>query len=128
MEQGFDFIEIDGVQYNVRVKIGVKRAADFLYKYAKRVQSGSLESEMIGVYYNYSNINFEKQNDKNYDDYNNLYNVLTMPTEYHTIKIGGFQFMAYCNSITDEIYLWKNGKPYFKNLTVTFTSKNPARR
>lgn len=123
-----DFVIIDGNRYNIKVKAGVKRTADFLFKTAKRVQSGSLDAELIGVYYNFSNIQFEKQTDANYDEYNALYDILTEPTEFHTFKIGNYTFVGYCNSINDEIYLWKDGKPYYKNLSVAFTSKNPARR
>jgi hypothetical protein len=122
------FIEIDGHRYNVKVKAGVKRTADFLFKTAKRLQSGTLDAELIGVYYNFSNLQFEKQTDANYNDYNALYDRLTQPTEFHTLKVGNYTFIGYCNSINDEIYLWKNGKPYYRNLSVALTSKNPARR
>ena len=35
----------------IKVKVGVKRTADFLDKYATRVESGDLQRELIGVYY-----------------------------------------------------------------------------
>lgn len=123
-----DFIIIDNQRFNIKVKAGVKRTADFLYKKAKRLQSGTLDAELIGVYYNFSNIQFEKQTDDNYNEYNRLYDKLTQPTEFHTLVIGNYTFIGYCNSINDEIYLWKDGKPYYKNLSVALTSKNPARR
>lgn len=123
-----DFLIIDGIKYNIHVKVGVKRTADFLYKYANRVQSGDLESELIGVYFNYSGISFEKQTDKNYNEYNSLYNKLTEPEEFHTITIANFTFRAYFANISDQIYRYKDGKAYFENLTVDFTSKSPARK
>ena len=123
-----DFLLVDGIKYEIKVKIGVKRKAEFLYKYANRVQSGDLESELIGVYFNYENISFEKQTDKNYNEYNSLYDKLTEPTEKHTITIANFTFQAYFDSITDECYKFKNNKAYFKNLTVNFTSISPARK
>lgn len=122
-----DFLIVDDIKYNIRVKTGVKRTADFLYKYANRVQSGWLESELIGVYFNFSNISFEKQTDKNYNEYNSLYDKLTEPNEKHTITIANFTFQAYFANISDEIYIYKNNKAYFKNLTVEFKAVGPAR-
>ena len=74
-------------------------------------------------------IQFEKQTDENYVEYNNSYNKLTEPTEFHTINIGGFQFIAYFNSISDEVYYYDpdTEKAYFSNLVVNFTAKAPAR-
>ena len=125
-----NFIVIDGQTYNIRVKTGIKRNADFLDKYAVRTEDGNLNRKLIGVYYNYSNIKFEKQTDANYDEYNRLYTKLTEASEFHTINIGGYQFTAYFNSISDEIYYYDTvqQKPYFAGLTVNFTSKNPALR
>lgn len=122
-----DFLKIDGEIYNIKVKVGVKRNANFLDKYANRVEDGDLKRELIGVYFNYKNINFERQKDSNYDEYNRLYNKLTEPEEFHDIDIAGFKFRAYFSDVTDEMYSYKNGKPYFKNLTVNFTAKKPAR-
>ncbi len=122
-----DFLKIDGEIYNIKVKVGIKRNANFLDKYANRVDDGDLKRELIGVYFNYKNINFEKQSDSNYNEYNRLYNKLTEPEEFHNIDIAGFIFKAYFNNVTDEMYKYKEGRPYFKNLTVDFTAKKPAR-
>lgn len=122
-----DFLIIDGQRYNVKVKIGIKRTADFLDKYANRTDDGDLKRELIGVYFNYKNISFDKQRISNYNEYNRLYNKLTEPEEFHDINIAGFEFRAYFSNVTDEMYKFKDGKPYFKNLTVEFTAKKPAR-
>lgn len=122
-----DFLIVDGIKFNIHVKTGVKRTADFLYKYANRQQTGWLESELIGVYFNFSNISFEKQTDKNYNEYNSLYDKLTEPNEKHTITIANFTFQAYFANVSDEIYGYKNGRAYFKNLTVEFKAVGPAR-
>ncbi len=45
-------IKIDGTEYNVPV-ISIKRTADFLDKFATRTESGDLQRELIGVYFNY---------------------------------------------------------------------------
>ena len=122
-----DFLKIDGKIYNIKVKVGIKRSADFLDKYANRTDDGDLKRELIGVYFNYSNINFEKQKDSNYSEYNRLYNKLTEAEEFHDIEIAGFTFRAYFSNVSDEMYLYKDGKAYFRNLTVNFTAKKPAR-
>ena len=123
MAEWSKFIIIDGQRYNIKVKNGIKRSADFLDRYAVRTEDGNLNRDLIGVFFNYSNIRFEKQTDKNYDEYNRLYNKLTEPSEFHTINIGGFQFTAYFNSISDEIYYYDadTEKVYFSNLVVNFT-------
>lgn len=122
-----DFLKIDGEIYNIKVKVGIKRSADFLDKYANRTDDGDLKRELIGVYFNYSNINFEKQKDSNYSEYNRLYNKLTESEEFHDIDIAGFIFRAYFSNVSDEMYLYKDGKAYFRKLTVNFTAKKPAR-
>ncbi len=122
-----DFLTIDGSIYNIRVFTGVKRNADFLDKYANRTDDGDLKRELIGVYFNYQNIKFERQTDANYGEYNRLYDKLTEAEEFHDINIAGFTFRAYFSNVSDELYLYKNGMPYFKNLTVNFTAKKPAR-
>ena len=122
-----DFLTIDGTVYNIKVKTGVKRNADFLDKYAKRTDDGDLKRELIGVYFNYRTINFERQTDENYDEYNRLYDKLTEAEEFHNINIAGEAFTAYFSNVSDTMYLYKNGRPYFKDLTVNFIAKAPAR-
>ena len=63
MDVWSDFLIIDNEIYNIKVKTGIKRNADFLDKYAERTDDGDLKRELIGVYFNYKNIIFEKQTD-----------------------------------------------------------------
>jgi len=122
-----DFLTIDGEVFDVKVLTGVKRNADFLDKYANRTDDGDLKRELIGVFFNYQNIKFERQKDSNYGEYNRLYDKLTEAEEFHDINIAGFEFRAYFSNVSDELYVYKDGKPYYKNLTVNFTAKKPAR-
>lgn len=122
-----DFLKIDGQIYNIKVSTGVQRNADFLDKYANRTDDGDLKRELIGVYFNYKSIKFEKQTDKNYNEYTRLYDKLTEAEEFHDIIIGNYYFRAYFSNVSDEMYLYENGKPYYRNLTVNFTAKKPAR-
>lgn len=127
MDVWSDFLIIDNEIYNIKVKTGIKRNADFLDKYAERTDDGDLQRELIGVYFNYKNINFEKQTDENYNEYERLYNKLTEAEEFHMIEIAGTNFKAYFSNVSDEMYLYKNGRPYYRKLTVNFTAKMPTR-
>ena len=123
MDTWSDFLTIDGEIYNIKVKTGVDRNADFLDKYAERTDDGDLKRELIGVYISYNNIKFEKQTDANYSEYNRLYNKLIQEEEFHTIIIAGDTFTAYFSNVRDTMYAYKNGRPYYKNLQVNFKPK-----
>ena len=127
MDVWSDFLIIDDEIYNIKVKTGIKRNADFLDKYAERTDDGDLQRELIGVYFNYKNISFEKQTDENYSEYERLFDKLTEAEEFHNIEIAGISFKAYFSNVSDEMYLYKNGRPYYRKLTVNFTAKMPAR-
>ncbi|MCI8637277.1 MAG: hypothetical protein HFH68_17715 [Lachnospiraceae bacterium] len=127
MAERYDFITIDGQQYNISVFIGIKETADFLDKYANRTDDGDLQRELIGVYFNYSDIKFEPQTDNNYDEFERLWNKLTEAEEFHTVKIANLEFRAYFNNVSRVIYDFRNNKAYRKDMTVNFTAKKPAR-
>jgi len=122
-----DFIVLDGITYNIGVLSGVKEIADFLDKYANRTENGDLKRELIGVYFNYSNITFEPQTDDNYDEFERLWDKLTEAEEFHDVRIANFEFRAYFNGVSRSIYTYKNGRAYKKDMTVSFTAKRPAR-
>ena len=128
MDVWADFLTIDGESYNVAVLAGIKRNADFLDKYAKRTDDGDLKRELIGVYFNYKSIKFAKQTDNNYNEYVRLHNKLTEAEEFHDIVIANQSFRAYFSNVSDEMYAFKNNRPYYKNLTVNFTTKTPTKR
>jgi len=127
MQEKYDFIIIDGIQYNIGVYADIKEAADFLDKYANRTDDGDLKRELIGVYFNFSDIKFEPQTDKNYNEFEKLWNKLTEPEEFHDVKIANFQFKAYFNSVSRVIYGFAENRAYRKDMTVNFTAKKPAR-
>ena len=127
MANKFDFIIIDGKKYNIAVYTNVKETADYLDKYANRTDDGDLKRELIGVYFNYSDIKFEPQTDDNYSEFERLWDKLTEPEEFHEITIANFSFRAYFNSVSRVIYMYKDNKAYRKDMTVNFTAKKPAR-
>lgn len=120
-------IVIDGETYNIGVK-SIKRAADFLDKYAERTENGDLQRELIGVYFNYQ-LEFSPTND--IAEYVRLWDKLTEPEEFHQVTVpdenGNYTFTAYFSGVGDEIRRIKDGQPYFQVLKVNFTAKSPAR-
>lgn len=120
-------ITIDGVSYDVPV-VSIKRRADFLDKYAERTEDGKLHRELIGVYFNYQ-IQFGSTT--NTSAYAALWLKLTEAEEFHTVIVpdedGDFTFTAYFSNVGDEMRRQKDAVNFWKNLTVNFTAKEPAR-
>ena len=121
-------IKIDGKTYNVPV-VSLKRSADFLDKFAERTIDGKLHRELIGVYFNYQ-LQFGRA--PSTAAYNELWDKLTEPVEFHTIIVpdeeGTRTFSAYFSNIKDEMVKWSEEGNYFKSLTVNFIARQPARK
>jgi len=124
-------ITIDAITYDVDIKV-VNRKVDKLYKYAERTQDGKLQAELIGVFYNFDVECGMSQN--NTADYAALFLLLSDATEFHTITnmpgapSGYTTIECYFNSINDELKRYqKNGVDYFRNLSFSIISRNPAR-
>lgn len=122
-------ISIDGIVYNVPV-ISLRRKGQFLDKYAERTEDGELHRELIGVYFNYE-LNLGRS--INIPDYAALWDKLTEPVEFHTVIVPDgtegeeFEFTAYFSNVADELIKTEAAKNFWKNLTVNFIAKSPAR-
>lgn len=120
-------ILIDGERYDIEVE-SINRTADFLDKYAERTESGDLERELIGVYFNYQ-LKFFSSGSR--AEYARLWKKLTEPTEFHTVTVpdedGEYTFTAYFANVTDRLLLQKQEKYFWTDLTVNFIAKSPAR-
>lgn len=118
---------IDGIGYKIDV-LSVKRTADFLDKYAERTENGDLERELIGVYFNYK-LQLGRGVDR--AEYARLWDKLTEPVEFHEVTVpdedGDYTFTAYFSNVADELLRKVAEKNYWKNLTVNFIAKKPAR-
>mgnify|MGYP000602860238 FL=1 len=118
---------IDGIGYKIDV-LSVKRTADFLDKYAERTENGDLERELIGVYFNYK-LQLGPGIDR--AEYARLWDKLTEPVEFHEVTVpdedGDYTFTAYFSNVADELLRKVAEKNYWKNLTVNFIAKKPAR-
>lgn len=118
---------IDEIGYKIDV-LSVKRTADFLDKYAERTENGDLERELIGVYFNYK-LQLGPGVDR--AEYARLWDKLTEPVEFHEVTVpdedGDYTFTAYFSNVADELLRKVAEKNYWKNLTVNFIAKKPAR-
>jgi len=119
---------IDGITYNIDV-VSIKRKADFLDKYADRNEDGDILRGLIGVYFNYQ---LQLGSSTDTIEYAKLWDKLTEPVEFHIVTVpdeaGNYTFTAYFSNVGDEIRKQKAAKNYWKNLTVNFIAKSPARR
>lgn len=122
-----DLLTIDGVQYDVDI-IDMKRSAEFLYKYAERTVDGTLNSEMIGVYFNYQLVFARNRNSTAYIA---LWAKLTEPIEFHTVVLpdedGVHTFSAYFANIKDAFVRVKDTQRYINGLSVNIIARSPAR-
>lgn len=122
-------IYIDGVFYDIPF-IQIKRNADFLEKYAKRNEAGTMLMETIGVYYNYQ-VKIGTVNDAVV--YNKLFEHITDPeNRYHTVKLpdgmNEFSFVGYFSSISDEVEKVLEQGVEFKSLSFKMTSQKPTKK
>jgi hypothetical protein len=121
-------ITIDGETYTIPL-MSLKRKSDPLYKYAERVQSGSLKSELIGVFINYDVEFGQSLNDLN--EYSALYSKVTEPVESHEVILpnenGGLPFTVYFSPATDEIIKSKTTRNYYRSLSFSIICCDPSR-
>jgi hypothetical protein len=121
-------IEIDGLVYNVPIK-ALHRKADFLDKYAERVDDGTLQRELIGVFFNYE-LEFGTTTDT--AEYNRLWDKLSEPEEFHTVSVpdgnSTLTFQAYFAGVNDDLYrVDREDQTFYKNLKANFIARSPAR-
>lgn len=121
-------IIVDSVTYDVPV-ISLRRTADFLDKYAERTLDGTLQRELIGVYYNYQLVLGATADPAEYES---LWDVLTEATEFHTVTVPDGDnstrtFTAYFASVSDELRRVRGSNNYWKGTTVNFIARSPAR-
>ena len=124
---------IDGKEYNVTVPAGgIQRSFSVLdTDKSGRSQSGDMIRDIIGTYYNYSiEINTKMLN---YDEYDQLYEIISSPTEYHILTVPYGQttltFKAYVKSGSDSFDVkGKDGKIRWKGLKLNFIAMSPQRR
>lgn len=122
-------IRVDGIHFDIPM-VSLKRNADFLDKFAERVETGELKRELIGVFYNYT-LTVGSSTAFGDTDYDYFWDVMTEPKEFHEISIpikdGYYTFTAYISSVSDEYKKILDGKAEFTGFTCRFTAQRPAR-
>lgn len=120
-------ITIDGITYNVPIT-KVSLSADFLDKMAQRTEAGTLERELIGVFFN-QQIQFGMGNEAG--AFGDLYAKITEPTEFHTVTIdtpmGSMTFKMYCSNVKCDMLKKQASDTWWTGLTVNFTAQSPTR-
>ena len=122
-------IRVDGIHFDIPM-VSLKRSADFLDKYAERVEAGELKRELIGVYYNYT-LTVGSSTAFGDTDYDYFWDVMTEPKEFREISLpvkrGYYTFTAYISSVSDEYEKILDNKAEFTGFTCKFTAQRPAR-
>lgn len=120
---------IDGKYYDGLFVTGLKR--NFTVQdseKAGRTTAGKMVRDIIGTYYNYT-INFDLSH-LSENDYNEFYDLISSPTEYHTLVVpygsGTLTYEAYISTGEDELQ-YNGDTPTWRNLSVTFTAMEPQR-
>lgn len=123
-------IKVDGITFDIPI-VSLQRKGQFLDKYAKRTEDGNMNRKLIGVYYNFS-LKLARSTTIGRAAYQKLWDKLTEPVEYHTVTVpdgnGSYTFTAYFGDVSDELLMQKAGETYWRNLTVDFIAKSPARK
>jgi len=124
-------IIIDDTEYDVPI-ISLNESCDFLDKFAERNLNGKLHRELIGCYFN-QQIRFGAPTSaEQAEDYADLWDKLTEPTEFHTVTVPDtdgvdFTFTAYFSNVKRSFVKWNESKTYWKEMTVNFIAESPAR-
>ena len=124
-----NIFSIDGVYYDVIIpQNGIKRSFQVLDDdTAGRVLSGAMQRSIIGTYYNYTIELDTSRMDK--DDYDDMYDVLSAPVDYHELVVPFGQttliFDAYITSGTDNLKQISPAGNVWEGLTLNFIAIEP---
>lgn len=132
MAQVQDVFSIDGRYFNVFIpQNGIERNFAIVdTNEAGRVLTGSMERDIVGTFYNYT-IKLDTSF-LSFSEYDELYEILSAPDEYHTIKVpyaqSTLEFHAYVTQGKDVINrIDKDGTIHWKQLSVNFIAMDPER-
>ena len=121
-------ITIDGSTYDVPI-VDMQVSYEPLDKYAERTADGKQHREIIGVYAKYE-VTFGISN-ANPSDYASLVDVLTEPTEFHTVilptETGTLTDSFYFGPVRHTLYRVQGSNKYYKGLKVSIIPREPTR-
>lgn len=128
-----NLVSIDDVYYNIKIpENGITRSFSVVdTDNSGRNISGDMLRDIIGTYYNYT-ILFETK-DMDSDEYDQLYETLSAPVDYHMITVPYGQetltFKAYVTSGNDSIkQVTRMGKKVWTGLSINFVAMSPQRK
>ena len=124
-----DVFSVDGKYYDVLIG-NIKRSARIEEgDESGTLLNGSYDRDLIGTYYDYD-VEFGV-NKLNPSDYDELYECLTEPTDYHIITLPYGQstltFKAYISDVSDEYVKVLAGNKLWKGMSVSFTAQAPSK-
>lgn len=126
-----DIFNIDGRYFNVFIpQNGIERNFAVVdTDDAGRVLTGAMERDIIGTFYNYTiklNTNF-----LSFEEYDELYEILSAPDEYHIIIVpyaqATLRFKAYVTQGKDVLNRISKDGNHWKQLSVNFIAMEPER-
>ena len=123
--------KVDGTAYNVLIpRDGLKRSGQILDgDNAGRLQTGRMERDIIGTYYNYT-LQIDTKG-LSVSDYDALYEVLTAPADYHVVTLPYGQstitFDAYVSGVEDTLVMAQDTRTTWGGMTVNFVAMSPKR-
>lgn len=127
-----NLVSIDGKYYNISIpEKGIKRSFSVTdTDNSGRNISGEMLRDIIGTYYNYT-IQFETKqlSSAEYDD---LYETLSAPVDYHTITVPYGQttmtYKAYVTNGNDNLNHRNSLGNKWSGLSIDFIAMSPQRR
>ena len=126
-----DVFSIDGIYFNVFIpEDGIERNFAIVdTDDAGRVITGAMERDIVGTFYNYTvklNTNF-----LSFTEYDELYEILSAPVDYHTLILpyaqSTLRFKAYITSGKDVLKRISSKGNHWKQLSVNFIAMEPER-
>lgn len=126
-----NIFSIDGRYFNVFIpQDGIERNFAVVdTDDAGRVLTGAMERDIIGTFYNYTiklNTNF-----LSFAEYDELYEILSSPVEYHWIIVpyaqSTLRFKAYVTQGKDVLNRMTSKGNHWKQLSVNFIAMEPER-
>lgn len=123
-------ITLDGVTYSTLHVVSLKRSFSVLDgENAGRVQTGRMDRDIIGTYYNYQ---VEIDPDAaSREDYDAFFWAISAPVDSHTLVVPFAQttltFEAYVSQGQDELAFMEDNANRWENLGFSFIAMEPQR-
>lgn len=120
-------ISIDGTQYPAICPDEITRTSTFRDKFLEPTMDGTIQRELVGVYFSYTiHCGFEG----NTTEYNAFWNDINRAIDFRMVRVphgdGYIEFQAYFEGTEDTIALHDfDGKNYYSDFSITFISRAP---